>query len=56
MYSGSCTEAHEFLSRHGDGGGQTIVRMRGLPYTCKAEQVVSNNLKLLKEFGLFYLL
>lgn len=35
---GSSTEAHNFLTR----GGQVIIRMRGLPYECTAEQVVSN--------------
>lgn len=34
---GSNTEAQAFLSR----GAQAIVRMRGLPYTATAEQVVS---------------
>lgn len=34
---GSSTEAHNFLTR----GGQVIIRMRGLPYECTAEQVVS---------------
>ncbi|ESO06931.1 hypothetical protein HELRODRAFT_139357, partial [Helobdella robusta] len=38
---GTLTEAQEFLSRHGDGGSQIIVRMRGLPYICKAEQVLN---------------
>lgn len=36
--AGSSTEAHNFLSR----GGQVIIRMRGLPYECTAEQVVRN--------------
>lgn len=38
---GNNTEAQAFLSRHSDSGNQVIVRMRGLPYTCTAEQVVS---------------
>ncbi|KAL0277725.1 UNVERIFIED_CONTAM: hypothetical protein PYX00_004915 [Menopon gallinae] len=33
---GSSTEAHNFLTR----GGQVIIRMRGLPYECTAEQVL----------------
>lgn len=39
---GSNTEAQAFLSR----GGQIIVRMRGLPFTATASQVVSNCLVL----------
>ena len=39
---GKSTEAQAFLSRHGDNGYQIIVRMRGLPYSCTPEQVVSN--------------
>jgi hypothetical protein len=35
--SGNNNEAQAFLSR----GGQVIVRMRGLPYDCTAQQVVS---------------
>ena len=38
---GSSREAQMFLSRHNADGTQVIVRMRGLPYTCTAEQVVS---------------
>jgi len=39
--AGSNREAQSFLTRHSaDGGTQIIVRMRGLPYTCTAEQVV----------------
>jgi len=34
---GNNNEAQQFLSR----GGQVIVRMRGLPYDCTAQQVVS---------------
>lgn len=41
---GSSTEAHNFLTR----GGQVIIRMRGLPYECTAEQVVSG----VRNFGL----
>ncbi|KAK2156341.1 hypothetical protein LSH36_216g07063 [Paralvinella palmiformis] len=37
---GSNTEAQVFLSRHSDDGSQVIVRMRGLPYSCSAQQVV----------------
>jgi len=38
---GSNREAQSFLTRHStDGGTQIVVRMRGLPYTCTAEQVV----------------
>ncbi|ELT87306.1 hypothetical protein CAPTEDRAFT_189098 [Capitella teleta] len=37
---GNNTEAQAFLSRHSDSGNQVIVRMRGLPYTCTAEQVL----------------
>lgn len=40
--SGNGFEGREFLSRHDDKGGQLIVRMRGLPYSCTAEQVVSS--------------
>lgn len=36
-FSGNNNEAQAFLSR----GGQVIVRMRGLPYDCTAQQVVS---------------
>lgn len=36
-FLGSNTEAQAFLSR----GGQIIVRMRGLPFTATAQQVVS---------------
>jgi len=41
-FSGSNREAQAFLTRHSvtEGGTQIIVRMRGLPYTCTAEQVV----------------
>ena len=35
-------EAKAFLSRHGEAGAQVIVRMRGLPYSCTAEQIVSH--------------
>lgn len=35
---GNNNEAQAFLSR----GGQVIVRMRGLPYDCTAQQVVSH--------------
>lgn len=35
--TGTNNEAQTFLSR----GGQVIVRMRGLPYDCTAQQVVS---------------
>lgn len=34
---GNSNEAQQFLSR----GGQVIVRMRGLPYDCTSQQVVS---------------
>ena len=37
--SGNNNEAQQFLSR----GGQVIVRMRGLPYDCTAQQVVSSS-------------
>jgi epithelial splicing regulatory protein 1/2 len=37
---GSSREAQMFLSRHSNDGSQVIVRMRGLPYTCTAEQVI----------------
>lgn len=48
---GNNTEAHDFLSR----GGQVIIRMRGLPYECTADKVVSTFIvpvcsKLLKNF------
>ena len=36
-FPGNNNEAQAFLSR----GGQVIVRMRGLPYDCTAQQVVS---------------
>jgi len=40
-FVGSNREAQSFLTRHSaEGGTQIIVRMRGLPYTCTAEQVV----------------
>ena len=39
--AGSNQEAVKFLQRHGDSGEQVIVRMRGLPYSCTTEQVVS---------------
>lgn len=38
---GSNQEAVKFLQRHGNSGEQVIVRMRGLPYSCTTEQVVS---------------
>lgn len=37
---GSSSEAQEFLQRHADNGSQVIIRMRGLPYTCRADEVV----------------
>lgn len=40
---GNNTEAQAFLSRHNGQGGQIIVRMRGLPYSATAEQVVSSD-------------
>lgn len=39
-FAGSNTEAQAFLSR----GGQIIIRMRGLPFTATAQQVVSSHL------------
>lgn len=36
-FLGNNNEAQQFLSK----GGQVIVRMRGLPYDCTAQQVVS---------------
>lgn len=36
---GSSIEAHVFLSRQSDGGCGIIIRMRGLPYVCNAQQV-----------------
>jgi len=40
-FAGSSREAQRFLSRHSDSGAQVIVRMRGLPYSSKADHVVS---------------
>jgi len=37
---GSSREAQKFLTRHSNDGSQVILRMRGLPYTCTAEQVM----------------
>lgn len=37
---GSSSEAQEFLQRHADNGTQVIIRMRGLPYICRPEEVV----------------
>jgi len=39
---GSSSEAQEFLQRHADNGSQVIIRMRGLPYTCRADEVVGS--------------
>lgn len=38
---GGSREAQAFLSHQSWNGTQVIVRMRGLPYSCRAEQVVS---------------
>ncbi len=37
--SGSNNEAQQFLTR----GAEVIVRMRGLPYDCTAQQIVSTS-------------
>jgi epithelial splicing regulatory protein 1/2 len=42
---GASNEAQSFLSK----GAQVIIRMRGLPYDCTANQVVSSPAILLSE-------
>lgn len=37
---GNSTEAQTFLSQHNGDGAQVIIRMRGLPYSCTADQVI----------------
>lgn len=44
MAGGASNEAQTFLSK----GAQVIIRMRGLPYDCTANQVVSDLYCLIK--------